>query len=303
METNSITCGLIIATKIRDGLPITNDRVETDKGGQVRGLSGEHVSRLLVKHGIDKPFTSEGGRTSRGSLGKAKSYVEVVNDFEIPDDFPLEDLALSLEKFFVGKILQDYFAKKLIEVSLDPLNSVASTVAKILDEASSRADKPTGVVLQHLVGAKLELRFPDEYIGRDKATTADQQTQRNGDFQVGTTAFHVTVSPMEKLIERCKDNLSNGLRPVILTPANRVVAAIQLSQIHGAENRIGVLEAESFIGTNIEEIAIFDSDKIKEGLARLIRRYNERIRDVETDPSLAIQEPTWITSLLDSLNS
>lgn len=59
-----------------------------------------------------------------------------------------------------------------------------------------------------------------------------------------------------------------------------------------------VQAAETFIGNNIEEIAIYDGDKIREGLARLIRTYNVRINTIEIDKSLMIDEPRWIVNLL-----
>ncbi|HCM5258702.1 TPA: DUF4928 family protein, partial [Klebsiella variicola subsp. variicola] len=61
---------------------------------------------------------------------------------------------------------------------------------------------------------------------------------------------------------------------------------------------LAVQAAETFIGNNIEEIAIYDGDKIREGLARLIRTYNVRINTIEIDKSLMIDEPRWIVNLL-----
>src|SRR5699024_1245159 len=151
-------------------------------------------------------------------------------------------------------------------------------------------------VLQHLVGAKLELRFPGEDVGRDRATTADQQTDREGDFQIGTTAFHVTVSPMEKLIDRCRQNLRSGYRPVILTPTSRLLAARQMVENVGHLDRIGVQSAEDYIGTNIEELSTYDVDEIRQGLSALIFTYNDRIHEVESDHSLMIEIPKWMES-------
>ncbi|CAM3078595.1 hypothetical protein CGOTT_01090 [Corynebacterium gottingense] len=136
-------------------------------------------------------------------------------------------------------------------------------------------------------------------MGRDKANTADLQTDRYGDFQLGTTAFHVTVSPMEKLMDRCRENLSEEVRPVIIVPASRVLAAKQLAEVAAIDHSVGIVEAESYIGTNIEELALYSSDQIREGLARLIRRYNERIADVESDLSLRVDEPKWLSKIAD----
>jgi hypothetical protein len=192
----------------------------------------------------------------------------------------------------------DYFDKKRISVDLQPTKPVSAIVEDILRAASERSDKPTGAVLQHLVGAKLQLRFPNENIGLDQANAADMQTDREGDFQVGTTAFHVTVAPMEKLINRCSENKKAGYRPVILTLDRKVQAAKQMADNAGIAEDISVQSAEVFIGTNIEEIATYDGDKIRQGIANLIYTYNHRIAAVEVDKSLMIDVPRWVSELL-----
>jgi len=99
----------------------------------------------------------------------------------------------------------------------DVIKSVC-VVSDILKAVTERSDKPTGAVLQHLIGAKLQLRFPDIHIGRN---AADLHTDYEGDFQVRTTAFHVTTVSLEKLISRCVENNRAGYRPVIFTLENR----------------------------------------------------------------------------------
>ncbi|EPB6883393.1 TPA: DUF4928 family protein [Klebsiella quasipneumoniae] len=62
------------------------------------------------------------------------------------------------------------------------------------------------------------------------------------------------------------------------------MAACQMADNVGMSEQIAVQAAETFIGNNIEEIAIYDGDKIREGLARLIRTYNVRINTIEINP-------------------
>ncbi|HDF2340669.1 TPA: DUF4928 family protein [Morganella morganii] len=56
--------------------------------------------------------------------------------------------------------------------------------------------------------------------------------------------------------------------------------------------------SENFIGTNIEEIAVYDGDKIRQNIAKLIRAYNGRINNIESDKSLMIEEPKWISYIM-----
>jgi len=195
VNTNVMCVGLAIAELMKSDFPLTADIVKTDEGSQVRGLSGSMVSRVLKEYGEEQEFTSEGGRTSRGSLPMAQEFAALLNGlFEdgLSDEDRME-VARTLQGYFVRRIQADYFAKQRMKVDIDPRKPVSAIVADILQAARNRSDQPTGTVAQHLVGAKLELRFHHAEIGRDKANAADQQTNRQGDFQLGTTAFHVTM--------------------------------------------------------------------------------------------------------------
>lgn len=297
INTNIMTSGLIVSRMVRDGLPITDDRFYSEGKSQVKGISGRAVQVILAEYGESRQFTSEGGRTSRKTLVIADEFRQALHGVysnDSTDQVDLSSLASSLESYFTRRVRIDYFDKQRIKLELDASKPVSVVVSDILEAASERNDRPTGAVLQHLIGAKLELRFPDADVGRDRSTTADQQTDREGDFQIGTTAFHVTVSPMEKLIDRCKQNLHSGFRPVILTPTSRLLAARQMAENVGLLDRIGVQSAEDYIGTNIEELSTYDGDEIRRGLSALIFTYNERIQDVESDRSLMINVPKWM---------
>ena len=161
-------------------------------------------------------------------------------------------------------------------------------VADILIAAGSKA----GAVAQHLVGAKLAVRLPTLEIVNVSYTTADQQLGRPGDFVVGDTAFHVTVSPMPPVLDKCKENLRNGFRSTLLVPESRLQAARQMAEAIEVEDRVGIVAIESFVGQNIEELAGFGSANLAAGFRALLAKYNERVEKVEADRSLLIRLPT-----------
>lgn len=304
MNTNVMNAGLIVSRMMADGMPITDDRLYSDGKSQVRGLSGPAIAKILEQHGETRIFTREGGRTSRGTVFLAAAIRDVLNNTQLSGSDPVDVVYISsqLEAFFTKCVRIDYFDKQRITVDIDHTKPLSSVVSDILKAAAERSDKPTGAVLQHLVGAKLQLRFPNEKIGTDRANAADLHTDREGDFQVGTTAFHVTTAPMEKLISRCVENKRAGYRPVILTLDSKVQAARQMADNVGMSEQISVQSAEIFIGTNIEEMSTYDGDHIRYSLAKLIRTYNKRIHDIEVDKSLMIDEPRWIINALDRGN-
>jgi hypothetical protein len=141
-----------------------------------------------------------------------------------------------------------------------------------------------------LVGAKLQLRFPKESIENKSYSTADVRLGRAGDFSVGSTAFHVTISPMPMLYERCRRNVVEGLRVYLLVPDTYLAGARQNAEI-ASPGKIAVESIESFIGQNIEELSQFSSDMLPHQFLRLLEIYNERVNIVEVDKSMLIQIP------------
>lgn len=303
VNTNVMTSGMAVAELLNECFPLTAESIKSEKKSQVKGLSGTLAKRVLAKYGETRKFTSEGGRTSRGTLEIATEFALGLTDKLVPlelDENGRHEVADALQSYFVERVQWDYFNKKRLEVTIDANKPVSGIVADIFDAARARSDQLTGAVAQHLVGAKLELRFPDSRVGRDKANAADMQTNRQGDFQLGNTAFHVTVAPAAKLADRARDNILQGFRPVMLVPESEVSFAVGLFKSEGLDERVGVQSIESFVGTNVEEMGSFASEDIRLGVARLIRQYNERIEDCESDQSLRIEEPAWMVALLDS---
>lgn len=201
-------------------------------------------------------------------------------------------LAADLQKWFVGLIQREYFDKKRIAADIDSGKPAHQAIALLLESAAGRGGNTVGAVAQHLVGAKLALRFPTHEIGNDGYTTADLQTSRAGDFQVQDTVFHVTMSPGEKLLAgRCKDNIRNHFGPVVLVPDNKVLGARQIAETVGVLMDTSIISIETFVGLNVEEMADFSTSKIQGGFGCSWRRTTQRVGRVEPDPSLLIEMP------------
>ncbi|MDR3069621.1 MAG: DUF4928 family protein [Propionibacteriaceae bacterium] len=49
--------------------PWKSDDFLTENKGQVTGLGGGNLKKILAKHDITRTLASEGGRTSRGNMG------------------------------------------------------------------------------------------------------------------------------------------------------------------------------------------------------------------------------------------
>ena len=145
-----------------------------------------------------------------------------------------------------------------------------------------------GAVMQHLVGAKIETALPKAKIKHEGFAVADAPAGRKGDFLIGDTAIHVTTAPTEALIRKCCDNLSQNLRPLIITTQSGVGGAIALAKNADIAERIDILEIEQFVATNVYEWSAFQQAKRTLTVRQLVDAYNRIIDQCETDPSLKI---------------
>lgn len=179
-------------------------------------------------------------------------------------------------------------------LKIDAGASINSAVRDLLDQAKKRQkDNPgtmyEGAVLQHLVGAKLQLLMENKQeIEHNGFSVADAPTGRSGDFIVGNTIIHVTTAPGELLMDKCLDNIHSGYRPFIITVSESMPAAKSLAGIKGVLKNVEIVDAEQFISTNVYEWSGFDSTRHKGTIEKLIVIYNQLIDTYETDLSLKV---------------
>lgn len=275
------------------GLPIDPETLRTPKKGQIAGQGKARVQGILKEHGILRVLAEEGGRTSRGSLGNAFAYCEFLNGLhEEATTGEALDLGRA-EEWWVARV-RDFFNARPFVLKFDRSKSLRSIVSDLLEQALKRQKESPGAtycgtVLQHLVGAKLDLVLPPENrVKHYGANVADSPTARAGDFVLDKVAIHVTTAPSEALIRKCKTNIEAGLRPVVVTLAESRPGVDSIAKGLDVAGRIDVIEAEQFIAANILEWSQFSEANVSCEVIRLIKRYNEIIEEVETDPSLRI---------------
>ncbi|MFD8596352.1 DUF4928 family protein [Kitasatospora sp. NPDC059646] len=296
VHTNVMCAGLYVTEFLADAFPLLPDHYRTKS--QVKGAGGAQAAKLLAEHGEHRKFRSEGGRTSRATLDHAQQIVDLLNAegdaLGVGSLTVLERGALAalLQKWFVDRAREDFFNRLRIEVPIDPSRPVRNTVADLLEAASKRGGTAAGAVAQHLVGAKLKLRFPDREINVESYTTADSQTGRAGDYQIGDTAIHVTMAPGSRVFEeRCAENLRQGYLARVLVPDAALAAAVQNARIAGVGDLVAIQSIEDYVGTTVEEIGGMEQGGVRVQLRRLLEEYNARIDQAESDASLKIEIP------------
>lgn len=285
-----LSVALVVTDHARKlGIPLDPDKLLTDRGGQVLGLGVSAVQNILEKYGISKVLAREGGRTSRGSIKHMREYVELLNELNNNGQADLDEI----ETFWVEKV-NLFFAGKPLKVKFDASQSLRSLVSDLITQGEVKQKESPGVnyvgiILQHLVGAKLDCALGVGRFDHNSASASDAQRGRSGDFLIDRTAIHVSTAPNEFLISRCKENLANGQRPVIVTTKKGLPLAEGNADIAGLTNRIDIFEVEQFIALNLYEFAQFKENDRNLALADLVKRYNEIVDEFETDPSLQIE--------------
>jgi hypothetical protein len=273
----------------KNGLPLSSESLITEGEGQVLGLGRSKVQTILARYGITKTLASEGGRTSRGSIANMRSYVTFLNNIQLAKSVDID----AVEKFWIEKV-KLHFSAKPFSIKVDPSLSIRAVVRSIISQAQLRQKDSSGsmivgTVMQHLVGAKIELAM----LGHDIKVEHHGSNQndvkgRGGDFDLGDVSIHVTTAPGELLIAKCVDNLSRGLKPIIVTSGKGVAVAEALSENAGIGDRVDVLDFEQFFATNVHELGRFESTHRRKAVQDILERYNAVVSEYENDDSLKV---------------
>lgn len=280
---------VITRTAIKIGLPLDPAKLVTTAQGQVLGLGKSAVQAILKDHGITKVLAAEGGRTSRGSMGNMQDYVAFLNKQASQPDFDIKEV----ESWWIARV-RDFFESSPLKLKVDTGSTLKACLTGIFEEAKrrqseNRGSTVLGAVMQHLVGAKLEMLYRDQQIRHSGYSVADSPTGRSGDFEIGDCVIHVTTAPATLLLQKCIDNLDRGLRPLVISTNTGAAMAETLADQEGLSKRIEVLDITQFLVANMLEWTTFDGSKRRNTFEELIARYNIIVEASETDPSLKIE--------------
>lgn len=285
----ALSLALVLTRKASvSAMPLNPQDFLTRQGGQVSGMGKSAVQSILRDHGIDRVLAEEAGRTSRGSIARMHAYIEFMNRLHAEG---LLDFR-AIERWWVERV-KEYFASKPFRLRLDPSRSLRHAMRELLESAFDRQREMPGMMfagamMQHLVGARLELMslgVPIEHWG---FSVADSPGGRKGDFLVHDVSIHVTTAPTEALLRKCRENLDQGLRPLIITTGSGMGGAHALARNAGLADRIDILEIEQFMATGVYERSGFRQVDRSAAVTALIERYNRIVEASESDPSLKI---------------
>lgn len=292
----AIAAALQVLDKLKTNYRLDTSFHLTERKGQVRGISGAHLVKILRDFNEHRVFVKEGGRTNRGVIGYVDSLLDALKTAQLENIEPScrNEIIEGLQAFLVDRV-RDYHAQQRIKIEYDPSKTAWQTIADLL--AIARETQKDGPMAQYLVGAKLALRFPHIEIGNESYSTADDQLDRPGDFLIGDTAFHVTVTPMPGVYDRCRRNIQQGYRVYLLVSDRRLQGTKEtISDDDVLNGKVAVESIETFISQNIDELSAFRADQLINGFRNLFERYNNRVNIIETDKSLMVEIPPNLLS-------
>ncbi|MCY2963215.1 MAG: DUF4928 family protein [Planctomycetota bacterium] len=286
----TLAIGLIVLERLRTdrwSLDL-NDHLAAGKA-QVQGASGVAVAKILARHGEHRRLVSEGGRTNRGTPAIAELLLTVIKSSALVKmDIETRVEALNEMQSILVEMVRDFHNRARLAPHYDPSQTTREFVRRVLVLAAETGK--CGPVAQYLVGAKLQLRFPEIVIRNENSAAADAPSGQPGDFVVGDMTFHVTIAPNQGHFDKCRGNLEDGRRVVLLVPESSVVGVRQLIDLQ-LPTKVAVESIESFVAQNVEELSQFDGRRVRSELRSLIELYNVRVDAVETDKSLLIEIP------------
>ncbi len=282
---------MIFASRLarKSGLPFDVEKGITTEGeGQVKGLGKGSVQAVLADYKIGRVLAEEGGRTSRGSLGNIRGFLNFLNDLHRAGK---ADTA-AIEAWWVEQA-RHFFNAKPFTLRFDAGKSLRFVIRDLLTQARKRQDDGAGTMfvgamLQHLIGAKLALALPDVVIEHHGFSVADAPGHRSGDFEIGNASLHVTTAVGEAVIRKCVANLAAGRHPIVITMHDMLPAADVFADVQGIADQLDVLDAEQFLVANLHELCGFSSNRHRVTVELLVDKYNDIVSTNETDPSLRI---------------
>ena len=226
----SIQTALHILNRLRTTYDLDVASHVAEGESQIMGLSAASIQKVLAEFGEKRQLSATGGRSNRGGRGVAARLLETLKPLNLDKlKSPVrEDVLKTMQRHLVTRYVPKYFAVKRVKAVFNSASTTVRFIEMILSNAQD--SRKAGAVAEYLVGAKLELRFPGKEIRNKPFSSADAPGGYSGDFEIGSTVFHVTMAPMHGLFLKIIGNLERGLRVYLIVPELQGVWLIFLAR-------------------------------------------------------------------------
>jgi hypothetical protein len=270
----------------RDG-PISEDDAYTYDYTLKNSRAGA-IPKLLAKYSFPlKLGMGTEGITTRGAPGLRLFRA-------IEGGGVIANRPMAKRKLLLGEAIDLVRVEMLRVVGQGPVNipfhrfDQTSTFVESLFEAVQ--NRSNGRVEQALVGAKLQLRYPNISVPNNPGFAGDRQTGRDCDFEVNNLRVIVSVSPKDQHFESAESLADQGRTVNLVVAEKSFLAAKKRIKRKSHKGEIIVSEVEHFVISNMSEISTDREIDAREMCLLLVKEYNRRIV-VDNDDSLRVVEP------------
>ncbi len=177
--------------------------------------------------------------------------------------------------------------RKSVELPVHVFEQTGTFVAALLKAVENRSN---GRVEQAIVGAKLQLRFPNIPIPSNPGFAGDRQTGRDCDFEVENIRVIVSVSPKDQHFESAKLLADRGRQVFLVVSKKAFAAAGKRMDRDGYQGKVLVATVEFYVAGNMTEISTERKITAGEMCLLLAEEYNRRIV-ADNDESLQVVLP------------
>ncbi len=284
VSRNTISIGIVVLDHMKKTCPLSRDDV-ISQGGEVKGARSG-LRNILKTYGLPSSYLKE-VTTRQGHQDGQKLFEHFDWGKKLIDltDAQRKQVLMGLIEILLNRAT-DWLKRQNLKLAIDRRQAPSTWINMIVENAKERS---SGIVEQHLIGAKLKRRFKDISIPNHPVHAGDRQTTRTGDFEIAKLVYHVTATPSRDVIKKCAENIRRGLHPVLLVPSEQENKARILSQDEGVDKELSLISIEDFIALNIIELATDENKDFFGVLKEIVEIYNKRLAEVETDLSLQIQ--------------
>lgn len=268
--------------------PHASCQILAPTGDKLAGAGHKTAQAILGEYGITFTLPKISGSISLTRRRWIDAYLEWLNHSHGEG---MLDLA-SIERWWIDRV-EDHFNKVAFKLRPSPEKSLGHLFRELMGMAWTRSEgrqrlRLVSPLMEHLVGAKLQIAHPEMKIEHRRFVAAKTKGQRQESFRLGHTAIHVDPAPNEGLIKKCRDNLAEGLRPLILTSQDGIGGVNALSKLSDMDDKVEVMEIVQFLVANLYARNSFrEADRMGQ-LHDLVNAYNLIVEQTETNPGLKI---------------
>lgn len=286
---DTIARALVVLQRLKDAPSLQGNASSAPGRAQISGAGGAGVKSILAAFGETRPFASESGRANRGLRRRIESLLAILERFGVssmPADVRVRQLS-ALQEYLAARV-REFHNRKRLAFLFDPAKTTRELISELL--RSARETGREDAAAQYLVGAKLQLRYPDTFASNEPYSADDAQVGRAGPFRIGDTLFYVSVAPALAVYDACMEKIRPGVWVFLLVPERALEGASRTAE-QIAPRQLAVTSIERFVSLNLEDLAVFRTDAFRQQLRRLLHTYNERVDRFDPDKSMMIDIP------------